>query len=231
MALNNFHYGQVLLSMIYNVELSDDDYEEYGMLAWNLIGNKNVKLYRFKANIEEDNSITLPCNAVDGEIEAVTTNFEDWETVKNNTNWGDIDSFNTEQRNEMFKTNISPYYSSGKFIKYQKIGDKLYFDRNYGQVNILYKGILLDDEGLPEISDKEAQAISTYVAYVLKFKEGLITNNPQIIQLANTLKTNWLQQCDQARVAYLNQNDMNNILDVKTSWNRHSFGKSYKPIF
>ena len=131
----------------------------------------------------------------------------------------------------MFKTNISPYYSSGKFIKYQKIGDKLYFDRNYGQVNILYKGILLDDEGLPEISDKEAQAISTYVAYILKFKEGLITNNPQIIQLANTLKTNWLQQCDQARVAYLNQNDMNNILDVKTSWNRHSFGKSYKPIF
>jgi hypothetical protein len=47
-------------------------------------------------------------------------------------------------------------------------------------VNILYKGILVDDEGLPEITDKEATAIATYIAYVIKFKEGLQTNNPNI---------------------------------------------------
>jgi hypothetical protein len=44
-------------------------------------------------------------------------------------------------------------------------------------VNILYKGILADEDGLPELTDKEATAIATYIAYVTKFKEGLITNN------------------------------------------------------
>jgi hypothetical protein len=35
----------------------------------------------------------------------------------------------------------------------------------------------LDEDGLPEINDKEAVAIATYVAYVDKFKQGIITNN------------------------------------------------------
>jgi hypothetical protein len=56
----------------------------------------------------------------------------------------------------------------------------LYFTHNYGKVTILYKGILADEEGLPELSDKEATAIATYIAYVTKFREGLITNNAAI---------------------------------------------------
>jgi len=39
----------------------------------------------------------------------------------------------------------------------------------------------MDDDGLPELTDKEATAIATYIAYITKFKEGLITNNPNII--------------------------------------------------
>jgi hypothetical protein len=48
--------------------------------------------------------------------------------------------------------------------------------------------------------------------------------------MANLLKAEWLKYCDAARVDYINQNDMNNILDAKTSWNRKIFNKSYKPI-
>jgi len=71
----------------------------------------------------------------------------------------------------------SPYYIPGKLLKYEQVGDTLYFERNYGKVTILYKGILADEEGLPEITDKEATAIATYIAYVMKLKEGLATNN------------------------------------------------------
>ena len=88
----------------------------------------------------------------------------------------------------------------------------------------------MDEEGLPELSDKEATAIATYIAYVQKFKEGLITNNANIIQASALLKQQWLQQCDQARVQYLNQNAMNNILQVKGSWDRARYSKSYKPM-
>ena len=81
------------------------------------------------------------------------------------------------------------------------------------------------------LSDKEVMAIATYVAYVQKYKQGLITNNANIIQVANVLKSDWLRYCDAARVPdYINQNDMNEILNIKTSWDRKTYNKSYKGI-
>lgn len=233
--MNNFHYVSVLLDMMYGMELEDQDLEEYGLLAWGLIGNKNRKLYRYRACINPvDNSVTLPCNALDsnGEdcVEAVTASYEDWERTTNQTDYGDPNSSFVEHAIEAEKFYQSPYYIPGKLLKYEKVGDKLYFTRDYGTVNILYKGILADEEGLPELTDKEAMAIATYIAYILKYKEGLQTNNANIIQQSQMLYGQWLKQCDQARITYLNQNGMNDILDIKTSWDRKTYGKSYKPI-
>ena len=90
--MNDFHYIAVLLDMMYGIELEDQDLEEYGLIAWGLIGNKNRKLYRYTACINpSDNSVTLPCNALeeDGCVEAVTTQYEDWERVTNYSENGD----------------------------------------------------------------------------------------------------------------------------------------------
>jgi len=57
----------------------------------------------------------------------------------------------------------------------------LYFDRPHGPINILYRGVILDDDDLPELTDKEALAIATYTAWIIKYREGLMTNNPQTI--------------------------------------------------
>ena len=117
---------------------------------------------------------------------------------------------------------------SGKVLKYEQVKDKLYFTHNYGKVNVLYKGILFDEEGLPEITDKEALAIATYIAYVVNFKEGLKTNNGDKIKLSQMLEARWNKQCDQARVKHLSQNDFDQILEVSTSWDRKRFSKGYK---
>jgi hypothetical protein len=37
--MTNFHYVSVLLDMLYGIELEDSELEEYGLLAWGLIGN------------------------------------------------------------------------------------------------------------------------------------------------------------------------------------------------
>lgn len=230
--MNNFHYVGVLLDMLYGIELEDEEIEELGLLAWGLIGNKNTRLYRYCTPIGPDLSVTLPCNAISGTdggvIEAVTSSYEDWERVTNYSDWGDNNTSFIEQNIEAEKFYQSKYYLPGKLLKYEQVGDKLYFTHNYGRINILYKGIVADEEGLPELTDKEANAIATYIAYVIKFKEGLITNNLQVTQQAQSLKAQWLQQCDQARITYLNQNDMNNILDVAFSYDRHRYGKSTK---
>lgn len=229
--MQNFHYVSVLLDMMYGIELEDQDVEEFGILAWGYIGNKNRKLYKYSTCIDpRDNSVTLPCNATDANgdtcVELVTASYEDWERVTNYSEQGDISTAFAEHQIEAEKFYQSPYYLPGKVLKYEQVRDKLYFTHNYGRINILYKGILADEEGLPEISDKEAMAIATYIAYVTKFKEGLQTNNQNIINQANQLYALWLKQCDQARVSHLSQNDMDQILDVSTSWDRkrHNYG-------
>ena len=232
MSKNNFHYIAVLLDMLYSIEIEDEELEELALIGWNLIGNKDVRLYRYQAQLDCNNSVTLPCNALDGEcVEAVTALYEDWERVTDKHDYGNPSSQFIENVIEAEKYFQSPWYLPGKMLSYQQVGDKLYFTHNYGTVNILYKGILADEDGLPEITDKEATALATYIAYILKFKEGLQTNNAAITNMANLLKAQWLQQCDQARITYLNQNDMNNVLNAAHSWDRHMYNKNgYKPI-
>lgn len=226
--LNNFHYALSLMETLYDITMQEDKFEEIALVAWNHIGNKRVRLYRYStcvSNCEE--GVQLPCN-VDS-IEAVTTNFEDWSHVTNYSNNGDIFTAYTEEYIENRKGFRDPYYINGKFIKYERVGDMLYFDRPHGKINILYKGLILDEDGLPEITDKEALAIATFCAYVEKNKEGLKTNNPSIIQIADTLQRKWNIQVDQARVDYtMSQNEWDQVLDAKTNWGRKIYNKSLK---
>ena len=228
---NNFHQALFHSNLLYGVEMNDNEFEEVGLIAWNFIGNKQTRLYKTSSQIETpDNIVQLPCNC--DIVEAVTYDFEDWDyTTSLNVN-GDLNSRFAEQYIESRKTFKNPLYISGKYAKYERSGDILYFNKNYGKVNILYRGVILDEDGLPLINDKESIAIATFIAWRKKYKEGLMTNNGNIIKAAQLLQQDWLKYCDAARVPeYINQNEMNEILEAKTSWNRKIFNKSYKPYY
>ena len=83
---------------------------------------------------------------------------------------------------------------------------------------------------MPLVNEKELNAIATFVAYASLYKEGIKKRDVNVMKLAQTLKEDWLRACNAAIVSeHLTQNDMDAILDAKTSWNRKSYGKSYKP--
>jgi len=95
---------------------------------------------------------------------------------------------------------------------------------------VVYHGILADDEGLPLINEKEQRAIAAFIAYHYLYKDGIKKRDANSIKLAQIVKEDWLRGCNAARVPeHMSQNDMNAILDAKTSWNRKSYGKSFKP--
>lgn len=226
---NNYHYGLSLLETMFGISMKEEDYEEISLIGWNLIGNKRCKLYRASICVEPGiSSIDLPCNC--DILEAVTTDFEDFQHVSNSSDLSKEGSFDTEQYIEHQKRFKNPLYIPGKYINYERVGNTLYFNEFLGnKVNILYRGLVLDDDGLPEITDKEALALATYCAYIQKFKEGLSTNNATIIQMATLLKQQWDLRCDQARIDYeWSQNDYDEILDFKTNHNRKIHGKSLK---
>lgn len=95
----------------------------------------------------------------------------------------------------------------------------------------MYHGVITDDEGLPYLSDKEVAALAAYCAYMDIYKQSLIKRDGNLFQLAQGVKNDWLRLCNAARIpAHLTQNEMNDVLDVKTRWDRKQYGKSYKPI-
>ena len=228
--MENFNSIIAQANLLYGLDMNEDDSLEIGLIAWNKIGNKQCKLYRYRAKIDcETLSVELPCNC--DEVEAVTYDFEDWKYTSNDTVNGDYQSQFIENYIESRKLYENPYYINGKYAKYERVGDTLYFGKDYGMVNILYKGVVLDEDDLPYLTTKEVNAIACYCAYVKRFKEGWATHNQGMLQEAQLLEQQWYKLCDAARVpTYINQNDINKILDAKTNWNRKIFNKSYKPV-
>ena len=231
MTFNEFGRAMYQAQLLYGIEFNDPaDFEEIALQAWSFIGNKHIKLYRWFGNVNKETlTIDLPCNC--DIIESVTHFGEDWNYTSNIYNNGEMNSSFTEEYIEHRKRKQHPLYSHGHYIHYDRVKDKLYFDKPYCNIQILYKGIQLDDEGLPYINDKEVIAIATFVAYVMKYKEALQTNNPNLLRIAQGLQIRWNALVDEARCPEeLDQNSMDEILDVKTSWDRKVYGKSYFPL-
>ena len=227
--MNNFKYAISLAQMLYDIDINDmDTLIEIGLVAYNFIGNKNTHLKSEIVDVK-NGLVKIPCNA--DLIEAVTyPNEEDWNYTSNIKNYGDIDSLNIEQYIEKSKQNTDPLYISGRLIKYRKEGNYIYVNDNIDKVCILYHTEQLDDDDLPMINDKEAIAIADYIAYTVKYKEAIRTNNSSVFQIAQTIKRSWLIHCDAARVPeYVNQNEMNDLLEITSSHNRKVHGRSYKP--
>lgn len=71
-------------------------------------------------------TVELPCNA--DIVEAVTYCFEDWDYTSNKHVDGDYDSQFNEHYIENLKAFESPFYQSGRYAKFERVGDTLYFD-------------------------------------------------------------------------------------------------------
>lgn len=226
----DIHYAHFLANELYGVEISQDKFEELALIAYQQIGNKVCRTYRFFGVVNPDTlSLELPCNV--DHIISVTCAMEDWEHVTNKHWNGDWDSAYIEHYIERSKLFMDPLYQPGKYLHYEQVGSTLYFDRPYGLVGILYKGQVLDDDALPDVTDKEAQAIALYVAWTQMYKEGIKSRNTVTVNLAQNLEQKWNIARAAARVPeHISQNEMDEILDAKTNWNRKQFRKTYKPI-
>ena len=228
--MNNFRYAISLAQMLYDVDINDmDTLIEIGLIAYGFIGNKSTQLKAEIVNVNKNGLVKLPCKV--DLIEAITyPNVEDWNYTSNVKNFGDFNSFNIEQYIERSKQSIDPLYISGHYVKYRREGDYIYVNEPIEQVCVLYHTEQLDEDDLPLINDKEAIAIADYIAYTVKYKEALRSNNSAVFQMAQTIKKQWMIHCDAARVPeYVSQNEVNDLLDVMSSHNRKVYGRSYKP--
>ena len=230
MGLSNIKSAYGLCDSLYGVTPDENNFEDLILTAWNKIGTKHTRLYRYEGSVK-DGILELPCNLEDIDlIESVHIPIPDAQVTSNSTNfpWQNIW---IESYIDRFPKTSDPYFHPGKLVKYDKGDNELYFSHNYPKVMVIYHGIIADEEdGLPLVNDKELTAIATFVAYASLYREGIKKRDANIIKLAQTVKEDWLRACNAARTPeHLSQNDMDSILDVKTSWNRKQYNRSFKP--
>lgn len=229
----SFNTAYTQVNDLYGVEMSEDEFENLGIIAWGRIGNKEIKLYKYQVEPTKTESgeyyIELPCNC--DFIESITSDYEDYQKTTPSVSENDLTNSAQEEYIETRKFNTPFLYSSGQFIKYSRVGNTVYLSDNFKLVNILYKGVITDEEGLPSLNEKEVDAVAAFCAFTKLRKRGIVTKDVGTINLSQYLQTEWKSLCSQARVPeYVNQNEMDEILNVASSWDRKRFGKTYKVI-
>lgn len=218
---------------LYGLELNPDEFETLGIIAWDKIGNKNCRRYLYQVTPSKNELgefyVDLPCNC--DIIDAVTASYEDYQKTSP-INWpGNYENGWVEGYIEHRKFNTGFGYSSGKFIKYERVENRLHLADEFNTVFILYRGVIVDDNGLPFLNEKELDAIAAYCAYATDWKQARLTRDNFTFQMMQKSEQIWKSLCTQARVPdHVSQNDMDQILNVATSWDRKLFGKSFKPI-
>lgn len=221
-----FYTALTQIRDFHGITMNPDEFESIAWHAWLHIGNKNMQLYQYTYTIA-DNKLDLPCNVE--QIELVTSNIEDF-LKPENISREDYSNLTIESFIEGRKRFKSPYYIPGRMIEFERVDNTLYFvNMNDVIVTVLYKGIIADEEGLPTLNFKEVEAISNYCAFIYYRKKGSMTKDSSLLQLSQAIQAEWKRSCDDARTPiYLDQNFMNDLLDVQSSWDRKRFGKSYK---
>lgn len=226
MELMNIKTAFSFANSFYGIDIKESDFEEIALNAWELIGTKHTELKEYIGDVE-NGFLTLPCDLV--EIESISLPLIDANLTGNLIDGVDGRSIATELYIELRPSLDSPFYNEEKLVKYKIAGDKLQFDQNYKAIKVVYHGVIMDENDLPLINDKEMRAIAAYVAYARTYREGLMKKDSNIINMANVIKADWLQYCNAARVSSnLSQNDMDAILNAKYSWDRKKYGISYK---
>ena len=224
---NNFKSVYAMANSLYGVNMDETSFEDLALTGWDLIGNKQTKLYRYKTSTE-NKRVKLPCNTE--LIEAVYGGKPDANTSSPISYTGNLDNQFYEDVNESLKTKHHSLYDSNSLVHYRLEGDELVFDSDYNNIVILYHGIIVDEDGLPFLNDKEVHALALYCAYASLYKQSLVMKDGNAFQLAGALKADWLRACNAARVRPMTQNEIDDILDVRTRWDRKVYGKSFKPV-
>ena len=226
--LYNLQAVYPLITSLYGLEVDTDQFEDVALVGWEQIGNKHTRLYRYKASTKNC-ELELPCNV--DEIDSVHIPIVDAQITSNKTDFADLNSIYVEEYIDAWNLSSDPYNEKGKLVKYTEGDNTLYFTKDYSDVVVVYKGIIVDDEtGLPLVNNRELNAIASYVAWRELLKDGIRRRNKDSLALAQIAEREWINSKKAARVVdHLSQNDMNAILDVKYRWDRKQFNKSLKP--
>ena len=231
----NIRAGLPVLKRLYGLTMDEYDYLDLAVDALRDIKNFHTTEYLAILQVDENGMAELPCNV--DVIDAVTSvkmglkAFKDRARYEMSEKIGTDDYFTARKiiQEIEFEASFGLTNSSGVgYIPYQlmsnnsimvdphKAGDK---------VAIAFTGVAVDPEGFPMITRKQSNALAAIAALALTIKSTYSGN----AKAANMLefisgKASQLKQAASIPES-ISDNELDEILDAKTTFNRKSFGR------
>lgn len=217
----------------YGIGMDEDTFIEKAYYIWRKIGNIATQTARVTVKVPSDLIIELPAG-VEFISSVTTTSHLDYRTSLTNTSGGtqEESSPDISLLSEESAAKASPFYANGDIVNYElgvnnsciKILASSMVNKN---ILVIYTIIDSDKDGLPLLNDKEVEALSANLALqeaekdLFMNKKGADVKLSYIAPIAEKLLLS-------ARITEkISDNELDKLLDIKTSWDRKSFGNKF----
>lgn len=226
-----------LLKSRFNITMNEDDYIEMAYPIYKSLGNAGASSKPVDLMVNSDGTLNLPDDCL--YIKSLVLPFNDVDSRNEETDVkyssrGPQISSNLDQGHKL--TNKS-YFQSGEHIDGHLLAYK-FVDRLVIQitsdkvqekkVTLVYGFHTLDEEGLPALLDKEIDAI-LYTAALYNAEKQIFMKVQGAAELAQYLRPLSERAIQAAKIPEtLTELELDTMLEVKTSWDRKTYGKRYR---
>lgn len=222
---------------LYGIDMTEDDFIEMAYPVWRDIGNISTKQYRYYVQLADDYIVQLP----------TYTESVDSVTLVDQPEYRDTyDSSGPRRTNQAATLTTSNFTTLNQSIT-QSPGRTVNYilrDSNSIQITspdivsknlmIVYSAIDQDDDGLPLLNDKEVAAVAAETArrYITRKAFQLVgmkdKSTPTLLQII-------IPEAERLMAAAkidekLNDDAIDKMLDIKTSWDRKVYGSRFSTI-
>lgn len=227
-----FLTAKVYLKDRFDISITDDEFIEKAYPIWRNIGNRSGGTFSVIRTIPELMTVDLPADCES--IKSVTT----YDSVFNPNDYH-IDSsgayynvsLSKEDQSQEYNDRMPESFVTGESVNYRNEGDYIYIT-SPGMVGrriaIVYHSMDLDSDSLPLLNDKEVEAIALMMA--LRDAEKAMWQGQQgAVQKLNYIKPLAEQAVVVARTPeYINDDQIDEMLNVKYSSNRKTYGDRFR---
>lgn len=220
----------------YALDMTTDDFIESAYDVWRSIGNIAVETHRYITRVPDDFIIELPNEAEF--IDSVTV-------INKKLLVSTFDSGGRKDRHIPAVTehstvtdeNESLQSTPGHSVNYILLDNNSIKitspDLLNADIMVIYKSILLDDDGLPMLNDKEVAAIAAETArkdLTRKMFQGVGPNtNSALVTMFQVITGEAARLMAAAKVdEKITKDGLDKLLDIKTSWDRKVYNKRLK---
>jgi hypothetical protein len=227
---------------LYSLDMNEDDFIEAAYYAWRQIGNIAPTINKFFVTLPDDSIIELPetCEFV----QSVTQ-------LDNPKQFPTFDSGGPKDRQlpsvqvvEYQPTrNQSQFASYGESVNYELLNKntiKVTSPDLLGRdIQVVFMSMNVGEDGLPLLNDKEVSAIAAEVARQIMTAKmsGMVGKQTSMAQaqVSTTMLQFITQEAARLMAAAkidekINDDGLDKMLDIKTSWDRKIYGKRWNPL-